>query len=143
MSRVSGELARFKHFNDTCGHETGDTILRQLGGLLGASLRREDSAFRYGGEELTVTIPEADEAGLRRGGRELIRSRVAEEVAPAVDADLAEPVTVSIGGALFPDTGRDPHSLLAAADEALYQAKLESRNRMVCAADGERSTSSS
>lgn len=63
---------------------------------------------------------------------ELVRAPAEEQVADAVEADLGAPVTVSIGGALFPDHAKDAHTLLSAADEALYRAKLEGRNRVVC-----------
>jgi diguanylate cyclase (GGDEF)-like protein len=128
------DVDHFKRFNDTYGHEVGDAVLREVGILLSRNLRREDSAYRYGGEELTLIIPKTDEAGLRQVA-ELVRARIEDQVATAVGGGLEAPVTVSIGGALFPDQGQNPHALLTAADDALYRAKLEGRNHVVCASE--------
>ncbi|HKL78429.1 MAG TPA: cache domain-containing protein [Gammaproteobacteria bacterium] len=128
------DVDNFKECNDTYGHEVGDAVLRELGALLSRSLRREDSAYRYGGEEFALIIPKTDEMALRHVA-ELVRSRVEEQVATALGAGVEGPITVSIGGASFPDHGRDPQALLTAADEALYRAKSDGRNRVVCAAE--------
>jgi diguanylate cyclase (GGDEF)-like protein len=121
----------FKLFNDHYGHQTGDDCLRRVGqGILGASRRPGDTAARYGGEEFAVILPDTDELGARH---------VAERVRAGVEA-LAIPhaayacgcVTASVGAAtVWPATGTDdPAGLIGLADEALYRAKHDGRNRV-------------
>ena len=128
------DVDHFKHFNDTYGHEAGDSVLREIGTILRSKLRREDTACRYGGEEFTLIVPETDQAGLRKLA-ELVRARVEEQVATVLDQEVEEPVTVSLGAAVFPEHGQDTHTLLQAADEALYQAKRSGRNQVVYAGE--------
>lgn len=124
------DVDNFKQFNDTYGHETGDAVLREVGSLLGRSVRREDVACRYGGEEFTLVVPEADRDGLHAMA-EQVRARIEAQVAPALDGEVAGKVTVSAGAALYPEHGKDVHGLLKAADDALYLAKEAGRNRVV------------
>ena len=129
------DVDNFKQLNDTHGHDTGDAALRELGALLNRSLRREDRAFRYGGEEFTLVILKTDAESLEKLA-ELVRVRVEEQVNLALFAENNGKVTVSIGAALFPNHARDLHGLLQAADEALYLAKHRGRNRVVFAHQG-------
>jgi len=115
------DLDRFKHFNDTFGHEAGDTLLRELGVLLQTNIRAEDIACRYGGEEFTLILPE--------GSSEVIRQR-AEALREAIKnlevLHRGKPIgriTASLGVAIFPEHGRSGLDLLHAADAALYQSK--------------------
>lgn len=123
------DVDHFKQFNDTYGHETGDAVLREVGSLLGRSVRREDIACRYGGEEFTLIVPEAHRDGLLALA-EQVRARIEANVAPALNGEVAGKVTVSAGAALYPDHGGDVHGLLKAADDALYVAKEAGRNRV-------------
>jgi diguanylate cyclase (GGDEF)-like protein len=115
------DLDRFKHFNDSYGHEAGDTLLRELGTLLQTNIRGEDIACRYGGEEFTLILPE--------GNSEVIQQR-AEALREAIkrldvlhrDQPLGR-ITASLGVAIFPEHGRTRDGLLQAADAALYQSK--------------------
>ncbi|MEF8941544.1 MAG: diguanylate cyclase [Desulfohalobiaceae bacterium] len=127
------DVDHFKQLNDTHGHETGDAVLRELGGLLNRSLRREDRAFRYGGEEFTLVILKTNAERLCRLA-ELVRVRVEEELNLSLFTESIGKVTVSLGAAQFPDHARDLHGLLQAADEALYLAKHRGRNRVAFAA---------
>lgn len=120
------DVDHFKRFNDCYGHDIGDKVLSKVGELLRSTVRREDIACRYGGEEFTLIIPEANKKGLRTLA-ELVRSRIEALDLP----ELAEKVTVSAGTALYPSHGHDVHSLLKAADIALYEAKQTGRNRII------------
>jgi diguanylate cyclase (GGDEF)-like protein/PAS domain S-box-containing protein len=123
------DLDHFKRFNDTYGHEAGDDLLRRVGATLQRSIRAEDIACRYGGEEFTLIMPEASlvDAGLR-----------AESIRESIKALGADPrrqafgsVTISGGVATFPDHGPTGDTELRAADAALYQAKARGRDRIV------------
>jgi len=130
LAVLMADLDHFKRYNDVHGHDAGDAVLRELGTYLRANTRGADVACRYGGEELTVILTEASLSGalaraeaLLRGVRELhIRHR----------GEPLEMVSLSVGLAVYPDHGTTPEELLRAADRALYRAKAEGRNRIVC-----------
>ena len=120
------DVDHFKHFNDTFGHEAGDSVLRSLGTLLRTQFRGEDIVCRYGGEEFVVILPEAS--------LELTQQR-AEQLREAVKKDLVQfrgqslgAVSLSIGVSSFPPNGITGEALVGAADAALYRAK-ERRQR--------------
>jgi diguanylate cyclase (GGDEF)-like protein/PAS domain S-box-containing protein len=126
------DLDHFKDFNDSYGHEAGDATLRALGNLLATSLRAGDIACRFGGEEFTLVMPGARAAdaaqrldGLRRALTEL-HIVTHEWELPAI--------SVSIGVAAAAPGETEANRVLARADEALYQAKRQGRNRVVIAA---------
>lgn len=135
LSLMMLDLDHFKSFNDLHGHVGGDALLAGFGQLLQKHSRSEDIACRYGGEEFTLILPEADlqaacdRAEAIRAAVESLRIRHLGQELPAV--------TVSIGVASFPLQGRDSDVLLRRADEALYRAKREGRNRVVAAASAE------
>lgn len=122
------DLDDFKAINDRWGHLAGDETLRQVARLLARTIRVVDSAYRYGGDEFAVLLPENDFAAARR---------VAERVRQAVEG-LEIPLegggkaalTVSVGIAVCPDDGASAQKLVAAADAALYEAKRGGRNRV-------------
>jgi diguanylate cyclase (GGDEF)-like protein len=123
------DLDAFKQINDLHGHLAGDRYLRALGPVLRASLRLADLACRYGGDEFCILLPETDGAGARTIA-ERIRSAVAELVADAEGTPLR--TTASIGLAVHPlHDGGDLKALLRAADQALYRAKRQGRDRVV------------
>jgi len=121
------DLDNFKHFNDSCGHAAGDAILRSVGRTLQRSVRAEDAAVRYGGEEFVVILRGCDLPAARRIGRE-IRRGLAEIVLPP--QCTVTRVTASIGVALFPKHGRTIGQLLGVADSAMYAAKRRGRDRI-------------
>jgi diguanylate cyclase (GGDEF)-like protein len=123
------DLDHFKRINDRHGHLVGDLILREVAAVIRESTRAEDLVARYGGEEFVVALPvSAPDLATERAER--IRSNLAERRILAVGQELR--VTVSIGLA-FGAAGRLRHelSLLEIADQALYQAKADGRNRVV------------
>ncbi len=126
------DLDHFKRFNDSYGHLAGDVLLREMGSFLQHSLRGDDIACRYGGEEFTLILPETALETVRQRG-EQICAEVRKLKFPQRNQRTGG-VTVSIGVALFPDHGVTMNELLAAADTALYRAKSEGRDRVVVAA---------
>lgn len=123
------DIDRFKHFNDTFGHAAGDTLLRALGELLRSRVRAEDIPCRYGGEEFVLILPESPLDVTQRRA-ELLRTDV-KQLHPSHAGQSLGGVTVSIGVATFPDHGLTGEVVLRAADEALYRAKHEGRDRVV------------
>ncbi len=125
------DLDHFKRFNDTHGHDAGDQLLRELGAVLLQQFRGEDIACRYGGEEFTVILPSASPEDTRRRAEQLREAVAAIRIEH--EGHPLEPVTASIGVAVFPHQGGSAEALLAAADAALYRAKAAGRNCVVVA----------
>lgn len=129
LSVLMLDIDHFKRFNDEHGHAAGDAVLAHVASTLQSLVRAEDIACRYGGEEFTVLMPEADAASaLDRA--EQIRSTIGSAALLHLSGTLG-PVTTSIGVATFPADGSTPASLLAAADAMLYRAKAAGRNRVL------------
>ncbi|HEY9837898.1 MAG TPA: sensor domain-containing diguanylate cyclase, partial [Vampirovibrionales bacterium] len=125
------DIDHFKHFNDTFGHDAGDAVLRQVGELLRKNIRGSDIACRYGGEELTLILPEATLSETYRRAeqiREAIKNLVLEH-----RGELLGIITASLGIACFPTAGFTGDDLIRAADTALYRAKALGRDRVVTA----------
>ena len=132
LSLIMVDLDHFKPINDTHGHPVGDAVLREVARRMQKVIRSADAVGRYGGEEFLVVSPGSNLAGVQKQA-ERIRQSVAEE--PVRAGDLLLPVTVSLGVAqAFPGLER-PAELLRTADNALYTAKKEGRNRVVLASD--------
>ena len=128
LSLMMLDIDHFKAFNDVHGHAGGDALLAQFGKLLAEHSRSEDIACRYGGEEFTLILPEAPaDTALQRA--ETIRLAVEAMRVQHMGHDLPQ-VTVSIGVSTFPANGATPEALLRSADEALYRAKHNGRNRV-------------
>jgi diguanylate cyclase (GGDEF)-like protein/PAS domain S-box-containing protein len=124
------DVDHFKLFNDTYGHEAGDIILRELGNLLRSSIRGEDIACRYGGEEFLLILPDASLNSVMERAKE-IRKKAKDLRIAYQNEELS--VTISAGVAMLPNHGPNIEDALKAADEALYQAKAEGRDRVVAA----------
>ncbi|MGD8910480.1 MAG: DUF484 family protein [Chromatiales bacterium] len=126
----------FKRINDNYGHQAGDCVLRELANRIRSQLRASDVATRYGGEEFALLLPQTNlnEALLLA---ERIRHEVAQSPIQLEDGQAAS-LTVSIGvSETLPMLGKSRHQevgehLLASADQALYQAKANGRNRIEC-----------
>jgi diguanylate cyclase (GGDEF)-like protein len=137
------DLDRFKEVNDSYGHPAGDLVLAEFARRLAGEIREVDLAFRQGGEEFVVLLPETDAAGgitvAQRLGTAI---RATPIIAPGrlpaarggVPAARRIAITVSIGVAVFPDHGGSGTIVLEAADEALYAAKAAGRDtyRLAC-----------
>jgi diguanylate cyclase (GGDEF)-like protein/PAS domain S-box-containing protein len=127
------DIDRFTNFNNTFGHQAGDTLLHALGELLRTRVRAEDIACRYGGEEFVLIMPEASlEITAERA--EVLRKE-ARELRVQQHGQSLGAVTISFGVAAFPQHGPSAEAVIRAADLALYRAKSEGRDRVAVAAD--------
>jgi diguanylate cyclase (GGDEF)-like protein len=122
LSFIMLDIDHFKRFNDRYGHQRGDEALELVAKVLHDVARESDTAYRFGGEELSVLCRETD----LRGAAELaerLRAAIARRVEP-------EGVTASFGVAAVGPGGSSPEELVEAADRALYEAKRAGRNRV-------------
>ena len=120
------DLDHFKRINDRYGHLVGDSVLREVARRLLGAVRNGDLVARYGGEEFVVLLPGGNKELLKEIGE---RCRRALEEAPFyVPGGRGEIVTISIGGACWPEDASSTRGLLEAADSALYWAKEQGRN---------------
>jgi diguanylate cyclase (GGDEF)-like protein/PAS domain S-box-containing protein len=131
LALVMLDIDHFKQFNDMFGHQAGDALLRALGNLLKESTRGQDVACRYGGEEFVFVLSGASLAAARQRA-ELLREEI-KQLNVRHGGQLLGAVTLSIGIAVFPDNGDSAENLLKAADNALYRAKENGRDRIISA----------
>lgn len=140
VSLILLDIDFFKAYNDCYGHLAGDACLKRVADVLLSNYynrRPGDLAARYGGEEFTVILSATDEIAAMKIG-ERIRIDVANMKIPHEASMLEdfEHVTISVGVAsMVPQTGDTPDQLIKAADEALYYAKSQGRNRSVSRSD--------
>ncbi|MCG5470517.1 diguanylate cyclase [Micromonospora sp. LAH09] len=127
LSVLALDLDRFKDVNDTYGHAAGDTVLAEFARRVRGEIREVDLAFRQGGEEFVLLLPETDARGAAIVAERL--GAAVRETPIAVEA-YAGPVlvTVSVGIAVYPDNGGTGREVLEAADDALYAAKAAGRD---------------
>ena len=124
------DLDHFKGVNDTHGHAAGDAVLGEFARRIRVGLREVDVAFRQGGEEFVVLLPETDAYG---GAIVAERLGAAVRDRPVTIDGLQIPISVSVGVAVYPEHGENSPQVLAAADRALYAAKNAGRDRVVVA----------
>jgi two-component system cell cycle response regulator len=129
LGLVMVDIDHFKPINDTYGHDAGDEVLRQFASRVQASVRGIDLACRYGGEEFVIVMPDADLSVARAVGERLRRHIAAEPFSVSKGAKKLD-VTISVGIAMRHD-GDNADTVLKRADEALYRAKRDGRNRVV------------
>lgn len=124
------DIDHFKRVNDDMGHPFGDLVLHEVATLMRSLVRKEDVLTRYGGEEFALLLPHTDRTGASVLG-ERVRSAVAEK--SFGEGEKQRQVTISIGVATYPlDSVTKGTDLVDCADERLYRAKEEGRNRVVC-----------
>ncbi len=124
------DIDHFKKVNDTYGHAAGDLVLKEVAGILSQAVRAgSDTLARFGGEEFVCLLTETTPSRAMETA-ERIRHSVAQK---SFDTGNGIPfqVTISIGGAIFPDDSRHGKELLEKADKALYKAKESGRNRAI------------
>ena len=123
------DIDHFKSVNDTYGHQVGDRILKSVASIIRTILREGDILVRYGGEEFLAILPAASSEDLRLIG-ERIRRATEESIHPEGDQTIR--ITISIGGAAYPNQNVEKESmLLQFADDSLYKAKETGRNRVM------------
>jgi two-component system cell cycle response regulator len=128
LSLLMFDIDHFKAINDTHGHLTGDYVLKEMSKRLLGRIRREELLARYGGEEFAAVLPETDNAGAMIFG-EQIRRLVADEVFE-YEGDRF-PVTISVGVATVEGEDVDTTAFIKMADDNLYRAKREGRNKVI------------
>jgi two-component system cell cycle response regulator len=124
------DIDYFKHINDTYGHDVGDEVLREFAGRISANVRGIDLACRYGGEEFVVVMPDTD-LTFAYMVAERLRQSVADTPFTIGVAPGQLPVTISVGVTATETKGDTAEALLRRADQALYRAKRDGRNRVV------------
>ena len=124
LSLLMIDIDNFKNFNDTFGHQEGDKVLKEIAKTIITSSRKEDLIARYGGEEFTVILPHAD-----KNEAFIIAERLRENIH---NIENEKKLTVSIGISSFPQDAYKKEELIEYADQALYKAKHEGKDR-VCA----------
>ncbi|MFT2090000.1 GGDEF domain-containing protein [Paraglaciecola sp. 2405UD69-4] len=127
VSMILIDLDHFKKVNDVFGHGVGDAVLVDVSRIISSMRRRNDWAFRFGGEEFCLLVPEVNISQA---------SSVAERLRHAVENNLnaegySAAMTVSIGVARWPENGQTLSDLYKVADERLYKAKEQGRNQVV------------
>ncbi len=127
VSLVLLDIDHFKQVNDTHGHPAGDAVLVEVGRRLCASVRSVDRVARFGGEEFSLVIMEADSATALETARRACEAVCASPMQLPDGGALS--VTISAGVASIPRDANEVTSLIAAADKALYAAKAAGRNR--------------
>ncbi|HUO35223.1 MAG TPA: GGDEF domain-containing protein [Candidatus Acidoferrum sp.] len=124
------DVDHFKALNDTHGHAAGDRVLCSLSSALGSSFRQSDTVGRFGGEEFIVIMPET---GRRAAHTKLesLRARIAATPVELCSSKQPVGVTISAGIASYPEDGDTEDVIFSLADQRLFRAKREGRNRVV------------
>ena len=122
----------FKRINDTYGHLFGDRVLKELGEIISKNLRSSDRVFRYGGEEFLVIMNELSQSEVAIAVCRLMES--IRNHTFTFEGQTAS-VTVSMGGAFFPENAQEKVTLIKIADQALYRAKDAGRDQFECGYD--------
>jgi len=128
------DIDHFKQLNDTFGHHVGDQVLRSVASILVQDMREVDTVARYGGEEFVIILPETAEAAARYVADRLRRA-VEQGKFSDDPSHTIQHLTISIGVAVYDSDARFKRDLIEASDAALYAAKREGRNRVVCYSD--------
>lgn len=128
LSLLLLDIDHFKSYNDARGHQAGDTLLRDLAGLFQSEARQHDHVARYGGEEFAFLLPQSDKRQASEVAKRLCRA--VEQRGFRANEVSEDVLTVSIGVAACPEDAMQPLELVAAADQALYSAKRQGRNRV-------------
>ena len=125
LSVAMFDLDDFKRVNDTLGHLEGDRILMKTAAVIRESLREIDTAARYGGEEFAILLPETS-----RAGAHVVADRIRRRIEERFRRRDTIRETISGGVATYPEDASNPEDLLRRADEGLYRAKADGKNRI-------------
>lgn len=121
------DIDHFKRINDMYGHAAGDAFLKEFGKMLKDQIRQYDIVCRYGGEEFVLMMPEISVDGSMKRAESL--QAKTKQLRVQYKEKILEPVTISLGVAVFPEHGSTGEEVLKSADDALYTAKREGRDR--------------
>lgn len=130
LSLLIIDIDWFKKYNDFHGHQTGDEALVKVGKLFKKNVRMTDKVYRYGGEEFAIICCETDSERAFCFANRVRESVSKEEFKGAEKSQPNGRFTISIGCSTFPDSANNKKELIKKADEALYRAKAEGRNRV-------------
>ena len=128
FSLIIIDIDFFKKFNDNFGHQSGDAVLRQVAQTLKRNVRATDIVCRYGGEEMSIILPNTDKE-VAYSTAQKIRERVASNKFK-LSGNRETNVTISLGVSTYPFDGKDASALIEAADKRLYEAKNNGRNQV-------------
>jgi diguanylate cyclase (GGDEF)-like protein len=128
------DLDHFKHVNDTHGHLAGSKLLGEVGAAIKARLRLIDSAFRYGGDEFVIVLPQTGKEAALNVGRRLLETF--RQTYFLQHEGLRLNVRASIGMATFPEDARTTHEIIRQADEMMYLVKNTTRDNLAIAGQG-------
>ncbi len=134
LSVVIGDVDHFKKFNDTWGHQLGDQVLKLVGYYFKANIKGQDTATRYGGEEFAIILPRTRLSSAVLVADHIRRAVCAKKMKKRTTGETIGYVTISMGVAEY-RPGEAHADFVARADEALYAAKRNGRNRVVSEAD--------
>ncbi len=130
LTLLMTDIDHFKRFNDVWGHQTGDQVLRLVGGCLAENVKGRDTAARYGGEEFAVILRQTPLGGAAALANQIRASVESKKLVKRSTGDILGTITISIGVSQLCPTDT-PESLLQRADRCLYQAKNTGRNRVI------------
>jgi len=133
LSLVLTDIDFFKSINDTHGHDVGDEVLREFGDRIRRSVRGADLACRYGGEEFVLILPDSDQDAAAAIA-ERLRARMDHDPIPVAGGQKQLTITISLGVSTIQGPEDTAEAMLKRADEALYKAKRDGRNRVMLAA---------
>jgi diguanylate cyclase (GGDEF)-like protein len=127
LSLLLLDIDHFKSYNDTYGHLAGNHVLARLGETIRKTLRKMDSAYRYGGEEFTIILPETNGEEARNAARRIADAVIAEKFEPKPGTTVN--ITMSIGVAEY-SAGEELEAFIKRADMAMFASKQSGRNRI-------------
>ncbi len=133
LSLIMIDVDTFKEINDNFGHVTGDSVLKAIAATLKANIRQSDLAARYGGDEFALILPETNLEKAYKVGEKL--RHIVETNPISLKPDILVGTTLSIGVSAYHPSMSDPLALVQKADEALYLAKEQGRNKTVASSD--------
>ncbi|HNW26300.1 MAG TPA: diguanylate cyclase [Candidatus Gastranaerophilaceae bacterium] len=128
FSLILIDIDYFKKFNDKFGHQSGDAVLRQVAQVLKKNVRSTDVVCRYGGEEMSIILPNTDRDEVIITAQKICQAVAAKPF--KLGSDIESIVTISLGVSTYPQDGNKPSELIDKADQGLYNAKENGRNQV-------------